>query len=334
MAITASATPAPSARATFDDLGLSAPLIQALREKGYSTPSPIQEQAIPAVLSGRDLLAAAQTGTGKTAGFTLPILDTLSHGARPGRGQIRALVLTPTRELAAQVLEALANGRATAVLAALEAGDDWPATWLADLEAAYEVLDVDTDARYAEPGVLVFARNETLKARTLDLERLEGFLGYLPEECLASFEFRSSSWFTDDVFEALRRRNAALVIIDFQKGFDDPVWQPRNNPEAEANCERLLASWRRSNRPVIHVQHLSREPDSPYRPGQPGCDFKDGLSPQAGELVVQKSTNNAFIDTGTGRHGDCLDLVVELVFKNLLYKLTHHGTAGPVRNRC
>ncbi len=105
MAITASASPASSAKATFDDLGLSAPLLQALREKGYSTPSPIQQQAIPAVLSGRDLMAAAQTGTGKTAGFTLPMLETLSHGARPGRGQIRALVLTPTRELAAQVLD-------------------------------------------------------------------------------------------------------------------------------------------------------------------------------------------------------------------------------------
>ena len=105
MTITASASSAPTGKATFDDLGLSAPLLQALREKGYSTPSPIQEQAIPAVLSGRDLMAAAQTGTGKTAGFTLPMLETLSHGARPGRGQIRALVLTPTRELAAQVLD-------------------------------------------------------------------------------------------------------------------------------------------------------------------------------------------------------------------------------------
>ena len=105
LAITASATPSAAATATFDDLGLGAPLLRALQEKGYSTPSPIQQQAIPAVLSGRDLMAAAQTGTGKTAGFTLPMLEKLSHGARPGRGQIRALVLTPTRELAAQVLE-------------------------------------------------------------------------------------------------------------------------------------------------------------------------------------------------------------------------------------
>ena len=94
--------------------------------------------------------------------------------------------------------------------------------------------------------------------------------------------------------------NAALVIIDLQKAFDDPRYGQRNNPEAEANTGRLLAGWRRTGRPVIHVQHLSREPDSPYRPGQPGCDFKDEARPQAGELVVQKSTNSAFVDTGLG----------------------------------
>ena len=105
MVIAASAPPSAVANHAFDDLGLSAPLLKALQEKGYDTPSPIQQQAIPAVLSGRDLMAAAQTGTGKTAGFTLPMLEKLSHGARPGSGQIRALVLTPTRELAAQVLD-------------------------------------------------------------------------------------------------------------------------------------------------------------------------------------------------------------------------------------
>ncbi|CAK23524.1 DEAD/DEAH box helicase [Synechococcus sp. CS-197] len=79
--------------------------MEALQAKGYSHPSPIQAQAIPAVIDGRDVMAAAQTGTGKTAGFTLPVLERLRHGKRAGRAQIRALVLTPTRELAAQVLE-------------------------------------------------------------------------------------------------------------------------------------------------------------------------------------------------------------------------------------
>lgn len=94
--------------------------------------------------------------------------------------------------------------------------------------------------------------------------------------------------------------DAALVIVDLQKAFDDPRYRPRNNPEAEANIARLLAAWRETGRPVIHVQHLSREADSPYRPGQPGCDFKDEVRPQAGELVIQKSTNSAFVDTGLG----------------------------------
>ena len=98
--------------------------------------------------------------------------------------------------------------------------------------------------------------------------------------------------------------NAALVIVDLQKAFDDPRTGRRNNPEAETNIRRLLAAWRRTGRPVIHVQHLSSEPDSPYRSGQPGCDFKEGVRPQAGELVVQKSTNNAFIDTGLGPYLD------------------------------
>ncbi len=91
----------------FTSLGLSAPILKAIQEKGYDTPSPIQAQAIPAVLEGKDVMAAAQTGTGKTAGFTLPILERLSHGPRVRSNHIRALILTPTRELAAQVQESV-----------------------------------------------------------------------------------------------------------------------------------------------------------------------------------------------------------------------------------
>ncbi|ARN73176.1 DEAD/DEAH box helicase [Oceanicoccus sagamiensis] len=88
---------------TFSTLGLSAPITQAVNEKGYSSPTAIQQKAIPAVLAGRDLLATAQTGSGKTASFVLPILELLS-GERKLRGKrIRALILVPTRELAMQV---------------------------------------------------------------------------------------------------------------------------------------------------------------------------------------------------------------------------------------
>ncbi len=95
----------------FEDLNLAPAIVQAVREHGYETPTPIQVEAIPAVLAGRDLLGGAQTGTGKTAAFTLPMLQRLSQGERGqnrfGGNAIRALVLTPTRELAAQVEESV-----------------------------------------------------------------------------------------------------------------------------------------------------------------------------------------------------------------------------------
>ncbi|MGE5652579.1 MAG: DEAD/DEAH box helicase [Bacillota bacterium] len=87
----------------FTDLGLCADILRAVAEQGYDKPTPIQAQAIPVVLKGHDLMAAAQTGTGKTAGFTLPVLQLLGNRAAPARSKPRVLVLTPTRELAAQV---------------------------------------------------------------------------------------------------------------------------------------------------------------------------------------------------------------------------------------
>ena len=93
----------------FTDLGLPEALLKAVTQQGYDTPTPIQEQAIPAILRGQDVMAAAQTGTGKTAGFTLPLLDRLSQGQQAPANQARALVLTPTRELAAQVHDSVTN---------------------------------------------------------------------------------------------------------------------------------------------------------------------------------------------------------------------------------
>jgi ATP-dependent RNA helicase RhlE len=88
---------------SFDSLGLSAALLRGVAEQGYTEPTPIQARVIPVVLEGRDVLAGAQTGTGKTAGFTLPLLQRLSSAPSQARRRIRALILTPTRELAAQV---------------------------------------------------------------------------------------------------------------------------------------------------------------------------------------------------------------------------------------
>ncbi|MFY8134204.1 MAG: DEAD/DEAH box helicase, partial [Aquimonas sp.] len=92
---------------SFETLGLSSPLLRALSDLGYTQPTEIQQQAIPLVLEGRDVLAGAQTGTGKTAAFALPLLQRLA-GGQPAQGKRpRALVLTPTRELAAQVQESI-----------------------------------------------------------------------------------------------------------------------------------------------------------------------------------------------------------------------------------
>lgn len=88
---------------SFSALGLSAPILRAIADQGHTAPTPIQAQAVPAVLAGRDVLAAAQTGTGKSAGFILPVLQRLTGGARVKANHIRVLVLTPTRELAVQV---------------------------------------------------------------------------------------------------------------------------------------------------------------------------------------------------------------------------------------
>jgi ATP-dependent RNA helicase RhlE len=92
---------------SFDSLGLRPELMRAIRDQGYSTPTPVQERAIPAILDGRDLMAAAPTGTGKTASFTLPMLQRLMDDQPGGRQPIRALVVVPTRELAAQVMASI-----------------------------------------------------------------------------------------------------------------------------------------------------------------------------------------------------------------------------------
>jgi nicotinamidase-related amidase len=88
-----------------------------------------------------------------------------------------------------------------------------------------------------------------------------------------------------------------LLLIDVQRGFDEPRWGTRNNTAAESNIGRLLEAWRRDGRPIVHVRHHSREPQSPLRPGQPGADFKPEGQPAEGEPVYTKDVNSAFIGT-------------------------------------
>lgn len=92
-------------------------------------------------------------------------------------------------------------------------------------------------------------------------------------------------------------QNIALIIIDVQKGFDEPVWGERHNPQAEENIGRLLDAWRKHGHPVFHVQHMSLSPTSPLNPNHPGSAIKDALQPRAGEPLIQKNVNSAFIGT-------------------------------------
>lgn len=92
--------------------------------------------------------------------------------------------------------------------------------------------------------------------------------------------------------------NTALLLIDVQRAFDEPRWGPRNNPEAEANIGRLLAKWRKSDAPVVHVFHDSRTPGSPLHPESPGNAPKPEAMPVAGEPQFRKNVNSGFIGTG------------------------------------
>jgi len=148
---------------SFTDLGLAPALLRALADKGYDAPTPIQQQAIPAVLAGRDVLAGAQTGTGKTAAFVLPMLQRLAAGT--GRAP-RALVLTPTRELAAQVAEsARAYGKYVAVRTTVVFGG-------VSIRPQIQALQSGCDLLVATPGRLL----DLAEQRVLDLRQVECFV--------------------------------------------------------------------------------------------------------------------------------------------------------------
>ncbi|MGZ3254112.1 MAG: DEAD/DEAH box helicase, partial [Burkholderiaceae bacterium] len=169
----------------FEDFGLSADILRALTDQGYIHPTPIQAQAIPVVLQGRDVMGAAQTGTGKTAGFSLPIIQRLlehaNSSASPARHPVRALILTPTRELADQVAENVKNYsrhtplRSTVVFGGVDIG---PQT--AALRSGIEIV-------IATPGRLL----DHVQQKTVNLSQTEIFvmdeadrmldMGFLPD---------------------------------------------------------------------------------------------------------------------------------------------------------
>jgi ATP-dependent RNA helicase RhlE len=154
---------------SFDSLGLSEPLVRAVHELGYTSPTPIQKQAIPAVLAGGDLLAGAQTGTGKTAGFTLPILQRLAApraghtGGARRQHTVRALILTPTRELAAQVEESVrAYGKYMSLKSTVLFGG-------VGINPQIDALKRGVDIVVATPGRLL----DHMQQKTIDVSHLD-----------------------------------------------------------------------------------------------------------------------------------------------------------------
>ena len=166
----------------FSDLGLRAELLRAVLDQGYDTPTPIQAQAIPVVLQGNDLMASAQTGTGKTAGFTLPILQLLStrsDGLSPKRSKSRALILTPTRELAVQVHESVRTyGKHLGLTNAAIYGG-------VGLGPQAKALRAGADIIVATPGRLL----DHVQQRSADLSGIERTVCWIWVSCQTSKKF-------------------------------------------------------------------------------------------------------------------------------------------------
>ncbi len=151
----------------FSQLNLSAPILKAIEDEGYTTPTPVQEKAIPPILEGRDMLAGAQTGTGKTAGFTLPILEILSKKPHSkGKPLLRVLILTPTRELAAQVGESVKTyGKYLPFKSAVIFGG-------VGIHPQIQTLRAGIDILVATPGRLL----DHVSQGTIDLKHIDTFV--------------------------------------------------------------------------------------------------------------------------------------------------------------
>jgi ATP-dependent RNA helicase RhlE len=203
---------------TFAELGLRPELLKAVEEQGYTTPTPIQVQAIPHVLAGRDVMGGAQTGTGKTAGFTLPLLQRLAHHAStsvsPARHPVRALILAPTRELAAQVEESVKVYGKYVPLRSTQIFGGVP------MEPQTEALRRGVEILVATPGRLL----DHVQQRTLNLAQVEIFvldeadrmldMGFIPDvrRILALLPNRQQSLlFSATLTEDIRKLSASFL---------------------------------------------------------------------------------------------------------------------------
>jgi ATP-dependent RNA helicase RhlE len=278
---------------SFDTLGLAEPLLRAVRETGYTTPTPIQAQAIPAVLAGGDLMGGAQTGTGKTAGFTLPLLHRLMHkpAVRDARGRlpIRALILTPTRELAAQVEESVQTyGKYSRLTSMVMFGG-------VGMQPQIDKLKRGVDILVATPGRLLDHHQQG----TLDLKHVEIFV-------LDEADRMLDMGFIHDIKKVLAVLPAQKQSLLFSATFSD---------EIKALADRLL------NKPtLIEVARRNQTADTIAQKVHPvGRELKKDLLVH---LIKQNDWHQVLVFTRM-KHG--ANRLVEHLVKHDISAMAIHG---------
>ncbi len=261
------AEPADEPQVIFADLGLSEPILRAIEEKGYKHPTPIQAQAIPAVLSGRDVMGVAQTGTGKTASFTLPMLDILS-GSRSRARMPRSLILEPTRELALQVAENFVEyGKYLKLNHALLIGGE-------SLNDQKEALMKGVDVLIATPGRLIdlFERGGLMltDAKLLVIDEADRMLdmGFIPdvERIVAMLpKTRQTLFFSATMAPEIRRLSDAFL----------------SNPRLITVIQIRLRGHHDRGRPGAGRRERQARGAAPADPLRGGLQRADLLQPQA-----------------------------------------------------
>jgi ATP-dependent RNA helicase RhlE len=278
---------------SFDSLGLAEPLLRAVREQGYTTPTPIQAQAIPVVLQGGDLLGGAQTGTGKTAGFTLPLLHRLLQKppVRDARGRlpIRALILTPTRELAAQVEESVRNyGQYTKLSSMVMFGG-------VGMQPQIDKLKRGVDILVATPGRLL----DHAQQKTLDLSHIEIFV-------LDEADRMLDMGFIHDIKKVLALLPQSKQSLLFSATFSD---------EIKALADRLL------NKPaLVEVARRNQTADTIAQKVHPvGRELKKDLLTH----LIQKNDWHQVLVFTRMKHG--ANRLVEHLVKQGITAMAIHG---------
>ncbi|HVO08725.1 MAG TPA: DEAD/DEAH box helicase, partial [Burkholderiaceae bacterium] len=277
----------------FEDLGLAEPILRAVRDQGYENPTPIQVQAIPAVLRGGDLLAGAQTGTGKTAGFVLPMLQRLS--AQPplrdarGRIAIRCLILTPTRELAAQVEESVRTyGKHLQLKSMVMFGG-------VGMQPQLDRLKRGVDILVATPGRLLDHHGQ----RTLDLSHVQIFV-------LDEADRMLDMGFIHDIKKVLAILPAKKQSLLFSATFSD---------EIKALADRLL------NQPAL-IEVARRNAPAELVAQKVHPVSRDRKKELLAHLILQGDWHQVLVFTRT-KHG--ANKLTEYLNKNDITAMAIHG---------